>query len=329
MFSVKIEPSETFDVGKDSPPTRCIEDNQDISDVNTDSSDNRSDKRLSEETLLTVGYVTNESTSHEFDYNTSNSKEKECFEAQELTDISVIKSETTVACSDNTSGEVTDYKYGTMQAKEKNQHSHIIEDGNNHVTDISRHYMFENEEHCTIPAKEESHMADIPQQYRVGGSNAIDIGYSCTSSATQSRAMTYKHIHNRFIQGEHRFKCDLCSYSAGRYLHLKKHKLIHSGEKPFNCNLCDYRTSRYGSLKSHQLIHLGEKPFKCDLCNYSATQSGHLKTHKLMHSGEKPYKCDVCDYSTTQSGPLKIHKLMHSGEKPHKCDLCDYSTTRY
>ena len=332
MFPVKREPPVTFNEGTDSQRIRCIDDNPDISDtLNTDASDNLLDNNFRKEMLLTIAYVENESKSHAFGYtcNTSNCKGNECIHRQQLTDINVIKTEKTETCSDNTSGNVTDHEHVTIQAKEKYQHNDIIEDSNNHVTDISRHYMFENEEHGTMHAKEKSHRADISQQYRVGGSYAIDIGNSCTSNATQSRAKTHKQIQKRVNQGENSFKCDLCSYSVGQYSNLKKHKLIHSGEKPFNCNLCDYRTTRYGSLKSHKLIHSGEKPFKCDLCDYSATQSGALKTHKMIHLGEKPYKCDECGFSTTRSRNLNTHKLIHSGEKPFKCSLCEYSTAHY
>ena len=235
MFPVKCEPPVTFNEGTYSQRIRCIDDNPDISDtLNTDTSDIRPDKSLSDEILLSVAYVKNESTSHAFDYSSSsNSKGNECIHRQQLFDINVIKSEKTETCSDNTSGDVTDHEHVTMQAKEKYQHNHIIEDGNNHVTDISRHYMFENEEHDTMHAKEKSHIADISQQFRFGGSNAIDIGNSCTSSATQSRAKMHKHIHKRVHQVENRFKCDLCSYSVVQYSNLKKHKLIHSGEKTF------------------------------------------------------------------------------------------------
>ena len=81
----------------------------------------------------------------------------------------MIKTEKTEACNDNTSGDVTDGEHETLQTKEKHQHNHIIEHGIGHVTDVLQHYMIENEEHGTLHAKEESHMADISQQYRVGG----------------------------------------------------------------------------------------------------------------------------------------------------------------
>ena len=71
-----------------------------------------------------------------------------------------------------------------MQAKEKYQHNHLIEHGGiKYVRDIPRHLRVEDDENGTMQAKEKSHMADIWQHYRVGGSNVIGIGDSSTSSA--------------------------------------------------------------------------------------------------------------------------------------------------
>ena len=136
MFPLKREPADTFDVGKDSQHSRCIDDHTHISDtLNTDTSDNRPDKSLSDEMLLTVAYVKNERTSHAIAFNTSNSKGNECIDGQQLTDINVIKTEQTEACSDKKSWEVIDVDNDTMHVKEEPQHYHIEE----HVTDISQH----------------------------------------------------------------------------------------------------------------------------------------------------------------------------------------------
>ena len=106
MFPVKSEPSDTFDVGNDSQPNRCIDDNQDIIDtLHSDTSDNRPNKSLDDEMMLTVAYLKNESTSHAFEYNISHSKGNEslCINGQQLTDINVVKTEKIEAYSDNTS----------------------------------------------------------------------------------------------------------------------------------------------------------------------------------------------------------------------------------
>ena len=333
MFSVKSEPCGAFEVGTESQRTSVMDDNPRVSDnLNINTSENQRDKSLSNEILMTVTYVKNESTSNTLNYATLNCKRNDNFYEQNLTDISVMKTEKKEVCTDNTSEDVTDHEHDTMQAKET---SHLD---------------------C-IKGTDINHMADISQHDKVGDIDIVDMEDVCSSSATKARAKTQKCTQKILHSGERRFMCDLCTYCARQLSDLKRHKLVHSRERPYKCDLCDYSTAQSGNLKMHKLIHTREKPYKCDLCDYSATQSGalkihtrvhtgekpykcdvcdyncttsrHLKTHKLIHSKVKPYKCDICDYGSTQSGSLKRHTLIHSGEKPYQCDLCDYSATQY
>ena len=240
MFPVKSEPSDTFDVGKDSQRIISMDDNQNISDtLNTNTSDNQSDKSINDEMFLTVAYVKNERTSHASDYNASYCKRNECIHGQQVTDINVIKSEKTDVCTDITSGDVTDDEPTTI-----------------HVEEESEHY--------NIKGNDISHMTGIWQYYRVGESNTIDMEDSCPPSLAKSRDETYKGIKNAEHSAEMRFKCDVCAYSTGRYFDLKKHNRVHSREKPFKCSLCDYGATQSGDLKRHKLIHTGDKPCKCD-----------------------------------------------------------------
>ena len=216
MFPVKSEPSDTFDVGKDSQRIISMDDNQNISDtLNTNTSDNQSDKSINDEMFLTVAYVKNERTSHALDYNASYCKRNECIHGQQVTDINVIKSEKTDVCTDITSGDVTDDEPTTI-----------------HVEEESEHY--------NIKGNDISHMTGIWQYYRVGESNTIDMEDSCPPSLAKSRDETYKGINNAEHSAEMRFKCDVCAYSTGRYFDLKKHNRVHSREKPFKCSFCDY-----------------------------------------------------------------------------------------
>ena len=294
MFLVKSEQSDTFDVGNDSQHIRCIDDNQDKSEtLNTDTSDNRHDRSLSDEMSLTIAYVKNERTSNAFDCESSASKGNEFIRGQQLTDINVIKKEKTEACRNNTSGDVNDDEHDKMHDKEELRHYNVEEHNIHHVTDISQHD-------------------------RVDGSDIINMGDTCIcpSRSTQARYKTHKHISKRVNSAEKRYKCELCAFNAKTSWALLRHKRVHTGEKPFKCEICDLSATQYENLKRHKLVHSGEKPYKCDVCDYSTTQSGTLKTHKLIHSGEKPFMCNLCDYSTTRSGSLKRHKLIHTGEKP-------------
>ena len=337
MFPVKSEPSDTVDVGKDSQCIRLTDDNPDISDtLNTNTSEHRHDKSLSEEMLLTVAYVKNESTSSALDYYNSNSIGSKEIHGQHSIDINVVNTEKTGACSNNNLRDVIDDENDGVHVKEEPQSHNFQEHDIHHVT-------------------------DIVQYNRVGESDARDMGDDCPSSASQSRNEANKCTHERIYSGKTHFKCDgekpykcdECAYRTTQSGALKTHKLIHSGEKPYKCDVCEYSTTRSGNLKTHTLKHTGEKPYKCDECAFSTTQSGTLKTHEMIHTGEKLYKCDVCEYNTTTYGNFRRHAFIHTGEKPdkyndlcaasiwnqkrrklihtgekyYKCKICDYSTT--
>ena len=63
MFSIKREPSDSIDVGKDSQRIRLMDDNPHIDDTSDiDTSDKLANKYLRDEMLLTIAYVKEEST---------------------------------------------------------------------------------------------------------------------------------------------------------------------------------------------------------------------------------------------------------------------------
>ena len=141
MFSIKSETSDTFDVSKDSQRIRCIDTNRHlhISDtLSTNTSENLPDKSFSEEMLLTVAYVKNESTSNTLDYNTSNSKGNKCQNEQHVADIDAIQTEKVEVCSINESGNVTDEEHTMMKVKEESQNYRIEEHDIHYVRDISQ-----------------------------------------------------------------------------------------------------------------------------------------------------------------------------------------------
>ena len=140
MFPVKSEPADTVDEGKDSPPTRCIDDNphiSDTSDINT--SDKWTDTCLNKDMLITVAYVKNESTSDALDYNTSNPKGNKIIHGPQLIATNLIKTEMEEACSDNTLGATHDEEHCKIHVKEESEHCRIKEDIIHDVTDISQH----------------------------------------------------------------------------------------------------------------------------------------------------------------------------------------------
>ena len=289
MFPVKSEPSDTLDVGKDSQRISLMDDTLYIngaSDINT--SDNRPDKNHSEEMLLTVAYVKNESMSNTLDFNSSNCKGNKGIHEKHEVDMSAIKPEKKGACNDNTSGDITEKECSdntsgdrTEEECSDNTSGDITEEAcsdntsgdsteevcsGNTSGDITEEHktmqMEEESEDCHVKEHDSNHVTDISIHGGIGYSAEIDMGELCLSKTSQSRYETHKYVQEK----------------------------VHSGEKRVKCDVCAYSTKTPGHLKTHQLIHSGEKPYKCDVCDYSTTQSGTLKTHKLIHSGEKPYK---------------------------------------
>ncbi|VEN63875.1 unnamed protein product [Callosobruchus maculatus] len=135
------------------------------------------------------------------------------------------------------------------------------------------------------------------------------------------------------VEGDKKYKCDMCDYKSDLKNRLHKHKLTHDIEgihKKHKCQQCDFKTHYKSNLKIHQLTHqMGGVPkrYTCDLCDYKASKKAYLDTHKLTHVEgiSKNYKCKMCDYKTHSKAYLKNHQLVHNVEK-YKCEMCDYNT---
>ena len=121
------------------------------------------DKSLSEEILLTVAYVKNESTFNALDYNTSNSKGNKCMNEQYLGYIDAIQTEKVEVCSINESGNVTEEEHNIMKMKEESQNYRIEEHDIHYVRDISQHDRVGEEGHDTMQVRGESQYEHIKE----------------------------------------------------------------------------------------------------------------------------------------------------------------------
>ena len=220
MFSIKSETSDTFDEGRYSQRIRCIDTNRNLhinDTLSKNTSDNLPDKDLSEEMLFILAYVKNESTSTAYNYNTFNSKGNKCMNEQHLGDKDAIKTEKVGVCSITESVKVTDGEHTMMKVKEESQNYRIEEHDIHYVRDISQLDRIEDEGHDTMQVREESqydhikkhnihHLTDVSQHDRVEESDTINMGELCTSSATQSRYNTHKHIPKKSTCSREAFK---------------------------------------------------------------------------------------------------------------------------
>ena len=127
-------------------------------------------------------------------------------------------------------GRCRDEENDPMQIKEESQPFHI-EDNIYHMTYLSPYYRVENEKPGTMQVQEESkhgftkehgfhHATDTSIHDSFGESDAIDVGYICSSSATQSTYTTHECFRIRVHSKEKHFKCDFCDHVVQQRLGL-------------------------------------------------------------------------------------------------------------
>jgi hypothetical protein len=120
------------------------------------------------------------------------------------------------------------------------------------------------------------------------------------------------------------FRCELCSYEAGRKDKLKQHiKTVHDRVR-YACSMlgCDYNTPRADKLRRHvAVVHQGIV-YQCELCSYRAARPDKLKNHMLSHQQQRhpgvgesaaasvggTLSCQLCQFRTISAAELAAHK---------------------
>ena len=79
-------------------------------------------------------------------------------------------------------------------------------------------------------------------------------------------------------------------------MHIEKTSAINKENKKFECGLCSYSAARKDHLKKHrEAVHEKIKKYKCGECTYSAAQKFHLRRHKeAVHAKTINYECAIC-----------------------------------
>ena len=189
MFSIKSEPSDTVDVGRNSQSIGLMDSNPRINDpINMDTSDDWPDKRHRKEIILTVAYIKTEPSTSASQYNTSNYEGNLSIHEQ-----SFIKTEKKEEGTDVTSRHMTAEEIDTMYAKEKSQYDLIEDHEINYTTDLS-------------------------QYNRIGNSDVLHNGHTGITSLEHLKGNTM--INTK----EKPYKCDAFGYRATRSPYLKYHK---------------------------------------------------------------------------------------------------------
>ncbi|KAF5278800.1 hypothetical protein FQA39_LY18349 [Lamprigera yunnana] len=143
-------------------------------------------------------------------------------------------------------------------------------------------------------------------------------GDECDSSAT-------KLLLGLSDNEEKTYKCNECSFSSTKLVHLKTHMRKHN-DVPFKCKLCDYTTAKKGNFVVHLRNHTGEKPYKCAMCGFTCKQFIHLKRHIRNHNKDDLFGCSKCDYRTGEGKELETHIKTHGGLEQAFLDELQYET---
>ena len=256
MWSIKSEPSDMVDPGNDQQRIRHIDDNLrigDIFNVTTSTTRFRPDESLNKEMLLTVAYVkTEQSTSYDLDYNTSSSNRNEDPHGQNLIATTVIKTEKTEACTNNTSGNMVDAEADMKEILQHNldinhgphisQHDLLGEIDIHHRPDISQHDLIgeidinhrpDISQHDLIGEIDINHRPDISQHDLIG---EIDKNYYLKTDISQLDLIKEHDNYNKVDISQQRGK----SKSVVMNMEIRTrtgckqiHQVMESKEKPY------------------------------------------------------------------------------------------------
>ncbi len=124
------------------------------------------------------------------------------------------------------------------------------------------------------------------------------------------------------IDGQRRWKCNLCDKTYTTKHNLITHILGHSGIKPHCCMLCGKFFKQMSHLNTHMLIHCNVRPHLCKICGRTFTQASHVKRHMAIHMDRRPYVCEVCNRGFAYPSELKAHGQKHKKKEENTCEEC-------
>ena len=175
--------------------------------------------------------------------------------------------------------------------------------------------------HCglTITANNKQRMLSHLWAHGIDASN---LTFKCTLCPLVSRKTQFKH-HMIYHSGERPFKCQVCSCTFVRYVHLTRHMITHDDSKPFACTLCDQRFKHEKYLGQHLDAHMNIKRYSCDVCHLKFTRDDALRKHIRTQHLERRFACGFCGRTFVVERKLHEHVRTHTGETPHPCPACD------
>ncbi|KAJ3633719.1 hypothetical protein MTP99_010650 [Tenebrio molitor] len=134
------------------------------------------------------------------------------------------------------------------------------------------------------------------------------------------------HLRSHTKDEDKKFICKSCNKQFMYEYQLKQHEYKHTDEKPYPCKFCSKGCLTAESLKRHMKIHdknYVKKKHSCQICFQEFAYPSFLAEHMKNHTGEKPHLCSICGKGFRQSGALHYHQRVHTGYKPFVCKICN------
>jgi uncharacterized Zn-finger protein len=96
------------------------------------------------------------------------------------------------------------------------------------------------------------------------------------------------HIEQHTNKKDHKFKCNVCSFTSLFSQTIRKHeKTIHEDKRDYKCEYCEFEFKTSSNLQQHITSCLKIKNYKCNFCENTFTRIAHCRDHeKNIHGKE-------------------------------------------
>lgn len=156
--------------------------------------------------------------------------------------------------------------------------------------------------------------------------------YECDMCEFKSKSKNKlaKHLinHKKNLR-TNRHKCEFCSESFPRIVHLYQHKrVIHKIPNPeyttkdYICDLCGKAYGTVSMLKNHLKLTHSTATYQCSYCEIKLKTRVYLERHENdVHLKIRKYACQFCGKCFKRKHGLKNHELRHTSQR-EVCPIC-------
>ncbi|KAL7047899.1 hypothetical protein ACKWTF_003144 [Chironomus riparius] len=159
--------------------------------------------------------------------------------------------------------------------------------------------------------------------------------YECDMCEFKSKSKNKlaKHlINHKKVSKTNRHRCEVCSESFSRIVHLHQHKkVIHKisntdyTTKDYICDLCGRAYGTIGMLKSHLKLTHSTTYYPCQFCPMKFKTRVYVERHENdVHLKIRKYACQFCGKCFKRKHGLKSHENRHTSHR-EICPICGKS----